>query len=95
MQIAGEEIRHMIKLVGLNKFDFTKDGEHIQGVSCHALNDLPENDNFLGNETIKFSLSIDKFNKFLSGRNAVDLLNTIIDISYNKYGKVANIVSID
>lgn len=84
----------MMKLVGLNPYDFEKDGERVQGMSCHLINDMPDSDRLLGVETVKFSMSPERFSRFLSGRQLTDVLNTEVEVTYNRYGKVASMVSV-
>lgn len=85
----------MIILVGINPFDFEKNGERVTGVSCHVTNDTPDNDNFIGVQTLKFSLSKEKFQQFLSGRTFDDVVGTEVDITYNQYGRVGRMISVN
>lgn len=86
----------MYKLVGVNHYDFkdSKTGEVIVGNNVHVINDTPEQQDFLGSETVKFSFSDEKLNRFLAGKPAQQLINKPVQVIYNRYGKVSELIQV-
>lgn len=85
----------MYLLIGINSYAFTdsKTGQLVEGNNVHLINDTPQSKNFVGRETVKFSLSNDKLHMFLAGRTIADVIDTEVAINYNRYGKVDAMVS--
>lgn len=82
----------MHKILGVCPFDFTNDktGERICGYSVHAVTDEPENEKFIGSESIKFSTNDAKLSK-LPIANVHELVGKNVELIYNRYGKVADL----
>ena len=85
----------MIKIVGINPYSFTDNlGHTITGFNIFCLNSEPESKFFVGEEAFKFSLSPDKFDILSGGLQPSDLIGSIIDVRYNKFGKVSTAILI-
>lgn len=86
----------MMLLIGINQYSFTdgKTGELISGCNVHVINDNPDSKGFIGRETVKFSLSNDKLNRFLGGRSIDEVIDTEVAVNYNRFGKVSELVSV-
>lgn len=79
----------LYKITGLKHYDFTKDGERVQGNSLFVI-DLREGVNgmIFGLQVEKLSINDDLKNKLFGlFENEPNLMNKVVDIEFNRYGK--------
>lgn len=81
----------LYKVTGLKHYDFVKDGEKVIGNKLSVI-DLREGLNGMefGYQTDNFTINDDLRQKLygLVGGDKAKLINAVVDIDFNRYGKV-------
>lgn len=85
-----------IILVGVKKYDFEKNKEMVKGITLHTQTPVDEKKG-VGYETDRISISSTSslYESICNDLNKGELsCGDIIDVSYNKYGKVTGVVKV-
>lgn len=80
-----------LRLVGIQSYDFQKDGEHVKGNKLHAMNENPSMNGLVGYQVMNINCNDNMLLNLLNGDTPNHLINKTIDVEFNQYGKANSI----